>query len=133
MTIGILLVSHAPLGQTLLDTAIKNLGIICPLATTVLDVPFDADPRAQVRQAETLYTHLDTGDGVLVLTDLCGATPSNIASHLAQQPRTMVIAGLNLPMLIRVLNYSKLELTELAEHAAESGRRDILSSPGNCG
>ena len=72
MTIGLLIISHAPLGQTMLDISIKTLAV-CPLAVKVLDVPRDTDPDQLIPEAETMLDALDSGDGVLVLTDLCGS------------------------------------------------------------
>lgn len=124
MTIGVLLVTHQPLGQTMLDISIKTLNA-CPLATQVLDVPRDSDPQQVADRASELLDELDTGDGVLVLTDLCGSTPSNIACRLHTRPQVMVVSGLNLPMLMRVLNYPELNLNEIAERAIGGGRQGI--------
>ena len=60
-----------------------------------------------------------------VLTDMYGSTPSNIACRLTGT-HTKVVAGINLPMLIRVLNYPRLTLTELAEKALSGGRDGIM-------
>jgi PTS system mannose-specific IIA component len=67
---------------------------------------------------------------VLVLTDLCGSTPANIACRLTQFDDVMVVAGLNLPMLIRVLNYPELSLAEMAERAVDGGRQGVMLLPG---
>ena len=130
MTIGILIVSHGLLGQAMLDISVKTLSV-CPLATRVLGVPLDDDPDALTHRARKMVTELNSGDGVLVLTDLCGATPANIACRLSHLDDVMVVAGLNLPMLIRVLNYPELSLAEMAERAVEGGRQGILLLPGN--
>lgn len=129
MTIGVLLVSHELLGQTMLDISVKTLSV-CPLATRTLNVPFDYDPDELAISAEKMVKELDTGDGVLVLTDLCGATPSNIACRLVPLGRVMVVSGLNLPMLVRILNYPDLSLEELAERAVDGGRQGIMLLPG---
>ncbi|HHH49208.1 MAG TPA: PTS fructose transporter subunit IIA [Gammaproteobacteria bacterium] len=132
MTIGVLLVSHGALGEVVLEIAVKTLSV-CPLATRVLDVPFDSDPVAMQHTALNLLRELDSGDGVLVLTDMFGATPSNVACTLARQDNVLVVAGLNLPMLIKVFNYPQLELSELAQRAVEGGRQGVmLSSPEKC-
>lgn len=131
MTIGVLLVSHAPLGQAMLQISSRTL-CTCPLATQVLDVPSNGDPDAIADQAAQLVTELDSGDGVLILTDLCGSTPSNIACRLAKTSQTavMVVAGLNLPMLMRVLNYPQLSLSDIAERAVDGGRQGVMLLPG---
>lgn len=129
MTVGVLLVSHGSLGQNMLDLSIKTLSV-CPLATKALTVPFDSDPDEVTQSAEYMVQELDTGDGVLILTDLCGATPSNIACRLVKQHHVMVVSGLNLPMLMRILNYPKLSLEEMAEKAMDGGRQGIMLLPG---
>ncbi|WP_455217452.1 PTS sugar transporter subunit IIA [Kaarinaea lacus] len=129
MTIGVLIVSHGTLGQAMLDISVKTLDV-CPLATRVLNVSFECDPDLIARNAEDMAKELDSGDGVLILTDLCGATPSNIACRLVRHHRAMVVAGLNLPMLMRVLNYPNLTLEEMAERAIDGGRQGIMLLPG---
>ncbi len=129
MTIGVLLVSHESLGYTMLDISVKTLSV-CPLATRVLSVPLDDDLDILAERAEKMVIELDSGDGVLVLTDLCGATPSNIACRLVRVANVMVVTGLNLPMLIRVLNYPELSLTEMAERAVDGGRQGVMLLPG---
>ena len=77
-------------------------------------------------QAQGMVQELDRGDGVLVLTDMYGSTPSNIAAGLQKEGKVSVVAGINLPMLIRVLNYPFLDLAALAEKALSGGRDGIL-------
>jgi PTS system ascorbate-specific IIA component len=69
---------------------------------------------------------------VLLLTDAYGSTPSNIATCLAgEQPaRVEVVAGINLPMLVRIFNYPQLALSAMAQNAVEGGRRGIVICPG---
>jgi mannose PTS system EIIA component len=128
MSIGVLLISHESLGQDMLDISVKAMGF-CPLAVKVLGIPLDADPDTLSHQAQALVSSLDSGDGVLVLTDLCGATPANIASRLTQDNHIMIVAGFNLPMLMRVFNYAQLTLMEIAERAINGGRQGILLMP----
>lgn len=129
MTIGVLIISHGQLGQTMLDISVKTLSV-CPLATKVLSVAFDCNPDTLADSAESMIKELDSGDGVLILTDLCGATPSNIATRLVRQHRVMVVAGLNMPMLMRILNYPHLSLEEMADRAVDGGRQGIMLLPG---
>jgi PTS system ascorbate-specific IIA component len=129
MTIGVLIITHGPLGQVMLDTSVKTLDI-CPLAVEVLDVPLDTDPDKLANQAEDMVTSLDSGDGVLILTDLCGSTPANIACRLARHEHVMVVAGLNLPMLMRVFNYPEMQLIDIAELAVDGGRQGVMLLPG---
>lgn len=135
MSIGVLIISHESLGQAMLDISMKTLGA-CPLDVQVLGVPLDADPEQLAGDAENTLQTLDSGDGVLILTDLCGATPANIACRLAsassKHSQIMVVAGLNLPMLMRVFNYPELRLIDIAERAVDGGRQGVLLMPGPC-
>ena len=126
MNVGILLITHDNIGAVLLRTAIEVLGI-SPLSTSSLTVPSDCDPERILADARQAAEELDSGDGVLVLTDLYGATPSNIACRLHRFHELRVVSGLNLPMLIRVLNYPDLDLDELQHKAVSGGRDGILT------
>ena len=131
MTIGVLIVSHELLGQTMLDISVKTLSV-CPLATKVLSVQLESDPGELADNAEKLVKELDTGDGVLILTDLCGATPSNIACRLSYHQHVKVVVGLNMPMLMRILNYPNLSLEEMAEKAVDGGRQGVMLLAADC-
>ena len=122
MNVGLLLITHDKLGSKLLDTAAMILGN-APLNTMTIDVPGDSNPDTVYADASAACAALDQGDGVLVLTDLYGSTPSNIATRLLDGNKVLVVSGLNVPMLVRVLNYASCSLDELASKA-ESGARD---------
>lgn len=122
---AILLITHEGLGEVLLQTATKTMGQ-CPLPVRTLSVPYDSDPETLTAEAAKLAQQLDSGNGVLILTDLYGSTPSNIACRLHQPGRIQVVAGVNLPMLLRVFNYATLDLDELSEKAASGGRNGIV-------
>ena len=96
------------------------------MLTETLSVTNDVDVELMREQAQGMVQELDRGDGVLVLTDIYGSTPSNIAAELQKEGRVYVVAGINLPMLIRVFNYPVLDLTRLAEKALSGGRDGIL-------
>lgn len=126
MNVGILLVTHGNIGAVLMQTAIEVLGV-CPLQTTTLSAPTDCDPDWVFTEANEAADRLDTGDGVLVLTDLYGSTPSNIACRLHERHTVRVVSGINLPMLMRVLNYPNMDLDELAHKAVTGGRDGVLT------
>ena len=126
MSVGLLLITHDGIGQALLEAARRMLGGRCPLAAAVLPVGLEADTEQLHDAARRQVRELDRGDGVLVLTDLYGSTPSNIAASLADREGVRVVAGLNLPMLVRVLNYAHEDLDSLAEKAVSGGSRGIL-------
>ena len=125
MSVGLLIVSHGKLGDYLLETATQMLGV-CPLATAVLPVSFDSDPDAVLQQAAQVVARLNGGNGVLILTDMYGSTPSNIVNRLRDRYPVQIVAGVNLPMLIRVLNYPRLDLDELANKALSGGRDGVV-------
>jgi PTS system mannose-specific IIA component len=124
MSVAILLITHNDLGASLVDTATKMLGR-CPLVTETLAVALDGDPDQIQTRAQGLVDHIDQGDGVLVMTDMFGATPSNIANRLLGG-RVAVVAGLNLPMLVRALNYAHLGLADLSEKARSGGCDGVI-------
>ena len=128
MSVGLLLITHNELGQQLLSTAAGILGHT-PLRVEAIGVAGDSNPDHVASEAGRLCSKLDQGDGVLVLTDLFGSTPSNIATRLLEQHRVLVLAGVNVPMLVRIFNYPSLPLEELG-NKANSGARDgvILAS-----
>ncbi|MDH5301151.1 MAG: PTS fructose transporter subunit IIA [Gammaproteobacteria bacterium] len=128
MAVGILIITHEHVGQALLDTAINTLSF-CPLDAAVINVACDCDIDKITASAKEHWRKLQTGDGVLIMTDIFGSTPSNIACALQTLGRCVVVAGINLPMLIRVLNYPHLTLSELVAKALSGGREGILASP----
>ena len=103
MSVGLLLITHNQIGDALLDAATAMIGVH-PLPTRTLPVILDSDTEQITAQASKLVQELHQSSGVLILTDMFGSTPSNIAASLLKQPHVMVVAGINLPMLIRVLN-----------------------------
>ena len=127
MTVGLLLITHENFGDVALQTIRSILGV-CPLDTHSLSVPFDANPDVLFRQAKNFVDDLDRGEGVLILTDLFGSTPSNIAHRLIEDGRVVVVTGLNLSMLMRVLNYPNLSLNELVDKASRGGSEGVVVS-----
>jgi len=126
MSVGILLITHSGIGTALLNVAFGTFEH-SPLAITQLSVSRDPDPDHLITQAGQLVRRIDSGDGVLVLTDMFGSTPSNVAQGLQQQGYNVhVITGLNLPMLFRILNYPHLALNALAKKAVEGGQAGIF-------
>lgn len=123
--VGLLLVTHNDIGNALLNTATHMLGM-CPLMVASLAVSPDCEPETMVNKGRELVRTLNHGDGVLVLTDMYGSTPSNIAGHLADDERVTVVCGVNLPMLVRVMNYPRLSLPDLADKAESGGRDGIF-------
>lgn len=126
MTCGILLVTHPGVGTSLLDVATRLLRHL-PLKTEAFEVPFDADLAALLPLASAALRRVDSGQGVLILTDLYGASPSNLAGQLARlgTPARRVSA-LSLPMLLRVMNYPEQGLDQLPATAAAGTRNGAI-------
>lgn len=130
MSVGVLLLTHESMGAAMADTARRVLGEL-PLPLAIREIRNDADPDAGLKDAIECARALDQGQGVLVLSDLYGATPCNIAHRLpGQGVRLHCVTGLNLPMLLRVMNYPHSSLDQLAEIAASGGRDGIVVNHG---
>lgn len=126
MSVGILLVTHEGIGKAMIAVATALLRQL-PLRTEAFDVPLDADLDALLPQASAALRRVDGGFGVLVLTDLYGATPSNLGARLAHLGTPVRrVSGLSLPMLLRVMNYAELELDELPAVAAAGARNGVI-------
>lgn len=125
MSVGILIIGHDNVGESLRDNAVKTFGAQ-PLPLAVVSIGRDCEPERAHAQASAIIQALDQGDGVLVLTDICGATPCNIATRLLGEARVKIVTGVNLPMLLRVLNYADLSLERLVDKAITGGRDGIV-------
>ena len=126
MACGILLVTHPGIGSALLDVATRMLRQL-PLKTEAFEVPFDADLDVLLPQASAALRRVDAGEGVLVMTDVYGASPSNLAARLAQLGTPVKrVSALSLPMLLRVMNYPEQNLQELPATAAAGTRNGAI-------
>ena len=126
MAVGVLLITHEGIGSAVLAVATRLLRQL-PLPTEAFEVPFDADPDALLPSASAALRRIDGGHGVLVLVDLYGATPSNLAARLARLGTPVHrVAGLSLPMLLRVMNYADADFDELQRVAAAGARNGAI-------
>ena len=126
--IGILIVSHGTFGESLIHSASHVLGKR-PLFLRQLGVTVHDDPEAILPVAEDLIRFLDQGQGVLVLTDIYGATPSNIACKLLVPGRVEGVSGASLPMLVRALTYRNEPLHVVVGKAISGGVEGVLQLP----
>ena len=118
--IGIFLMTHASLGEALIQCVCHVMGQRPPQIAQI-GVCEQDEPDALLPQARQMRDLVDSGQGVLVLTDVCGATPSNIALKLFEAGRTEIVAGVNVPLLLRVLNYREETLEALVKRAIAGG------------
>lgn len=126
MTIGLLLITHEDIGKQMIEAARVTLNGKLPMQCETLSVHPDCDPDEVNQHANALIESLDSGSGVLVLTDIYGSTPSNIANRCDKSMNIRIIAGVNLPMLFRILNYAHLELNEIVDKALSGGHDGIF-------
>ncbi|HQS58967.1 MAG: PTS fructose transporter subunit IIA [Gallionellales bacterium 35-53-114] len=124
--VGILLITHNGLGDSLLDCVRHVTGSV-PLHLGSLSVLADDDPQQKEEEGGALIKLLDTGDGVLLLTDIFGATPSNIAQRLCRPGHVEGVAGVNLPMLLRMVCGSQMPLSDMAQRAIQGGQDCIVA------
>jgi len=124
--VGILLVTHNGLGDSLIDCIRHVLGNVPPHLKS-LSVLANDDPAVKEAEARALIAQLDSGDGVLLLSDVFGATPCNIARRVCLPGRIEGVAGVNLPMLLRVSCYTNKPLAELVQRALEGGKECIVT------
>lgn len=123
--IGILIIAHGTLGESLIHCASHVLGGRPPQIRQI-GVGMRDDPAKLLPLAEELLREIDQGDGVLVLSDIYGATPCNLACKLLVPGRIEGIAGVNLPMLVRAISYRDKPMEVLIEKAIAGGSGGII-------
>jgi PTS system mannose-specific IIA component len=122
--IGIVLITHNALGHTLLQTAEGILGELENCIAISVDGSSSMDQA--MNEIQQRIRELDQGEGVLVLTDMFGGTPSNLSLSLLESERLEVITGANLPMLLKILHRTDADLEDLASEAKSAGRQGIV-------
>lgn len=123
--IGILIIAHDQLGASLLECARHVMGAE-PEQLAFLAVSHCDDQNTLLPEAQALIARLNSGKGVLVLSDMYGATPCNIVSNILQPGIVEGVAGVNLPMLIRAMTYRNEPLMTLVEKAVSGGREGVV-------
>jgi PTS system mannose-specific IIA component len=122
--IGMILVTHGRLAEEFVHAMEHVVGEQADVATICIG-PND-DMEARRREIANAIKRVDSGSGAVILTDLFGGTPSNLAISLLKRGKTEVIAGINLPMLIRLAGARKdMDLTAAVAAAREAGRNYI--------
>jgi PTS system mannose-specific IIA component len=130
--IGVLVISHGAIGEALLASAAQILG--APAQAAAIGVARSDDPEAVLARARALAARLDTGDGLLVLTDMFGATPCNVASRLLADGHVEGVSGVSLPMLIRVLTGRNGSLPAAVRRALSGGAEGVVHmNSDSCG
>ena len=124
--IGILIIAHGSYGEALVQNACHVLNKR-PIQLNQLGVSAQDDPLDLLPLARDMLRLVDDGDGVLVLTDLYGATPANLAMKLLEQGRIEGLSGLNLPMLLRAITYRDKGWEVLLRRAIDGARDGVLN------
>ena len=130
---GIVIVAHTPLASAMLGFAEQTFGSL-PEKIQAVDIPPYEDAKVSFDRVLAAAKAVDMGNGILVLTDVMGATPANVASRLIGQIQLagklfspiIVLTGLNLPMLMRAVSYRQEDLEELAKKTLQGGQNGIL-------
>jgi len=123
--IGVLIVTHGEIGTALLHSAAQILGA-APAQVATLSVWRQDDPDDLVLRARELLEGIDSGEGVLVLTDIFGATPGNVVSKLLEDGRVEGVSGVSLPMLLRVITGRNGSLKAAVERALSGGADGVV-------
>lgn len=123
--VGILLMTHAPLGQAFVS-AVEHVFRGPTEHFEAIDVTPDQDLGEVNRLAREAIHRVDDGDGVLVITDIKGGTPSNCCNDLANAGHVEVIAGISLPMLLRAITYRRDTLDVVVEMALAGGHNGAV-------
>ncbi|MCK4705458.1 MAG: PTS fructose transporter subunit IIA [Gammaproteobacteria bacterium] len=124
MSVALLLVSHKGIASNLLNTAASIVNDK-PVNMAYVEVPMDAPIDTMRQDIQKKLDQFDQNKDVLILTDIYGGTPSNLASCFISNTNTRLVSGLNLAMIIKAINYRSLPLTELVEKIILGGRQSI--------
>jgi PTS system ascorbate-specific IIA component len=131
--IGVLVVTHGAIGETLLSSAEQILGSKMARAAA-FGVSRNDDPESVLARLRKLAAQLDEGAGLLVLTDMFGATPCNVASRLLADGRVEGVSGVSLPMLVRVLSSRNGSLAAAVQRALSGGAEGVVHmNTDSCG
>ena len=124
--IGILLITHGTLGESLVQNVCHILNkrppLFAQLGVSAQDDPLDILPLARI-----LVNEVDEGDGVLIMNDILGATPANLTLKLLDPGRIEGVAGVSLPMILRALTYRKNDMKILVQKAVSGGRDGVIN------
>jgi PTS system mannose-specific IIA component len=125
MSVALLFVSHQHIASHLLELC-NALHAEAMQNVAVIEVPLDSPVDEKLAKAREKLDALQMSDGLIIITDMFGSTPSNIAQMLAKQYRAPLLSGLNLPMLMRIYNYRDTHLPILLDKAISGGQQGVM-------
>lgn len=120
---GVLLVTHGVFGKELINAASSVLGPQDGLESVAVDVEIGVDETVEAIRGA--LKRIDSGKGVLILTDLFGGSPTTLSLSLLKTENVEVVTGVNLPMLVKALQSRQMQLAKLAQEASEAGKQGI--------
>ena len=126
MNVALLLITHDKIASSMIEVTSSIINHQ-PENLAYAEIPMDSSVENMEKKINDELNKLNKQDGVLILTDMYGGTPSNIANKFAAKENIMLISGLNLPMLIRIMNYRSLSLNALTEKAVEGAHDGIAT------
>jgi mannose PTS system EIIA component len=122
--VAVLVITHGNLAEELVKAARRIVGDVGRLAS--LAIGWDEDVATARQKVEEAIRSVDQGDGVAILTDMFGGTPTNISLSFLARDKVEIVTGVNLPMLIKYTNLREpLTLRDLAARLSDQGRRSI--------
>lgn len=124
MSIALFFITHEGIASNLLKVS-EDIIQQSPDNLAFIEVPMDAPVDDILLDAENRMQQLSSKDGVFFITDIFGSTPSNIAQQLAEKHHGVLLCGVNLPMIIRLLNYREVTASELLEKALDGAQKGI--------
>ncbi|QEP44265.1 PTS fructose transporter subunit IIA [Ectothiorhodospiraceae bacterium BW-2] len=126
MSIRLILITHHQIGQQMLQMASDTFGTL-PLETEVISVLPHEKVDHLINRVEAVMRNHDPDRDTLIITDIYGATPGNMACRLLHLPHVRIISGLNLPMLLKIYNYPQLSIDDITTQAIKGGQNGILA------
>ena len=124
MNTGILIIAHAPLASALRASVLHVFPDVSS-GILAMDVPANESPELTCSNVKVLMDQLNSTQ-ILVLTDVFGATPCNVAQKVVDGLHSRIVAGVNLPMLLRTVNYRHESLDVLVARALAGGTQSIM-------
>jgi PTS system mannose-specific IIA component len=121
--VGLILVTHGSFGRALFETAESILGSLPECAVIEVDMTRAMD--VMLEEISQAVQEQESGDGVLILTDMFGGTPTNLSLSLLATTKIEVITGVNLPMVLKVMTMNENSLAKLASEAKNAGKQGI--------
>lgn len=125
--ISLLILAYNNLGYDIADAAAHILGVELQ-QLNIVSISYDDTPAKLESTLEQIISDMDQDHRIIILTDIYGATHTNIASKYLVPGKIDMVSGLNLPMLLRVMNYRNLPLDELVNKAISGGQEGITTS-----